>query len=235
MIKIKVIAMILLLLGSIAINGEEKPRKIKVNGSASIVVDAEFAEVSIRIHAYGTDFEANTKKIQKTISEIEKSLNTFEIKEGSYLIPIIEHNLGGVSLKISSSKTGGSSSNENGYSNCTITLTVLKLDNLGLMYKEISKIEGASVVSTQLKINNEENLRLNQYKMALLAAKRKGDLMATTLNAKLGVPLLIEELNGQKGVPNDGIIRAYPEKNPDKNNFAKITIVADVYVEFQLD
>lgn len=237
MIKIKFIVLLMLVIFSISIKGEDKTRKLKVNGSSSVVVDAEYAEVSIRIHVYGVEFEANTKKIMKVISDIEKSLSVYEIKEGSYAKPLIEHGFEKSNSKFSGSKTSGPSSNSGdiGFSSCTLVLTVLKLESLGYIYKEIAKIEDASVVGTQLKINEEEGIKLMQYKKALLLARTKGELMASTLNAKLGAPLLIEEVIEPKNTQNDVVNQIKFDRGNNKNNFGKITVHVNVMIEFQID
>jgi len=240
--KFKFVLLVLFVFLSLAIHGQDKTPKVKVNASSSITSDADLAEVNVRIQVSGSDIEANSKKIQKVISDIEKNLNVYEIKEGSFVKPLIEHTQDRTFSKLSGSKLGGSSSssgsssNDHWSSHCIITISVLKIENLGFIQKEISKIEEATITSTKFKVSNEEEVKLNQYKLALLSAKKKGELMTTTLNAKLGVPILIAEVMESKDSKNEAVnIYAKNEKVYDKHSFAKITIAVNVYVEFQLD
>lgn len=233
---LKYFFLVLLVVFTISINGDDKIRKIKVYGSSFISVDAEFVEVAVRVQVYGADVDANNKKIAKIVSEIEKSLSSYEIKEGSFALPLIEHGYEKVNSKFSLSKTSssGSSANDNGVSSCNLILTVLKLEYLGYIYKELSKFDDVSIVGTQFKVKDEESIKLAQYKKALLSAKMKGDVMAATLNSKISQPVLIEE-KIEPNILNEVTNRINLDKINPRNNFGKVNFSVNVLVEFQLD
>ncbi|MDD1778195.1 MAG: SIMPL domain-containing protein, partial [Candidatus Helarchaeota archaeon] len=123
------------------------------------------------------------------------------------------------------------------YSECLVDLYVKDMSKISEVYKKLANYQNITIQETDYKRNDEFEIRKIEFEKALLAAKKKADYMAQTLDTKIGKVYSIQELSADNffAISTYSNVLKEREVSDSKSGYGNIKITALVLVEFELE
>lgn len=202
-------------------------RKITVTGESQVTLEAQYSIIHSELKYVSTEMAKSYTQLHQTLSTVIENLKEIGLTDKEITKSIVRQG--------SEYSWNNNSREHTGYySSSTMKLRVNNLENLPLIYNELSKHDTITIHWTEYGINDETENRNIELNKALLIAKEKAVSMAKCLGAKVGPVLHIEE------VPTKNIVqRAQYESRAGSNRsggtFGSVDIIVRVLVEFELE
>jgi len=226
--KVKFVLTMFFCLFSTTLAASDDLYRITVTGKSELVVDAKHAELQFSIMHVEPKMDQSYKELQNTLASVDKNFTELGFPKEALTRSLIQQG-------IEQSWSDNSWVDKGYYSRCLLTLKVDDISKLAAVYQALSKYSAIQVHYTQYSVDDMFILRNLEYKKALLAARTKAEFMAKTLDAALGSPLRIEELNANDyAAARMQSNRITEQSDEQAENYGKVKITASVRVDFEL-
>jgi uncharacterized protein YggE len=210
----------------------ENVRKITVTGKSETVLEAQYAIIKIEIKHVKKEMNQSHIELMKTISQLNNELKNIGLTNADIKKTLILQGQEYSWEKDSRVLKGY-------YSECLVDLYVKNINKISEVYKELANYQNITIQETEYKRNDEFEIRKIEFEKALLAAKKKADYMAQTLDTKIGKVYSIQELSAFNllaiNTYSNVLREEAREERDSKSGYGKIKITALVLVEFELE
>ena len=203
--------------------------KISVTGKAEVTLQAHNATIYFKVRHLKKSMAESHSKLIATMSDLTKGLKAKGLKDDDIKKSLVlqgkEHTWKDDSYILSGY-----------YSECYMESKINDISRIADVYNELAKYENVSITGTEFKRDDEFEIREAQFKAALLAAKKKAEHMARTLDAQLGKVHTIEEISAGGYWAPQGYSNAVSDSPVSESSagYGSITISGKVRVEFEL-
>jgi uncharacterized protein YggE len=209
---------------------QDASRKITVTGKSETRLEAQYADIQLEIKSLNIDMGKSYEQVIQNIELLTQKLMILGFKSEDLTKSLILQGAEYVWEKDTRVLKGY-------YSLCRLELKVTQMASLNPVYKELANFKSITILNTDYGRNDMSEIRMKELQQALLAAKGKAELMATTLNAKLGSVISIQELSTedyQLARIYTNVDNAAAGQNQEAIAYGKVTVTAAVSVEFEL-
>ncbi len=226
---IKISLLVLIFILPIHAYAAQNVSKITVTGKSESVVEAQYAIINLDIKHVGMEMNLSHDQVMKTISKLTISLKDIGLADADIKKSLILQGQEYSWEKNSRVLKGY-------YSECLIDLYVKDINKIADVYKELANYRSISIQGTEYKRNDEFDIRKIEFEKALLAAKKKAEYMARTLDRKIGKAYSIQEISFENCLAINTYANVLREKevSEGKSGFGNIKISAMLVVEFEL-
>ncbi len=200
--------------------------KISVTGNSKITLEAQYSIIRAELRYVHGEIDTSYQNLQHTLAEIINHLKQLGLTDKEITKSIIRQ--GSEYAWKNNSRV-----HKGFYSSCNMQIRVNDIANIHQVYNQLSKYNLLSINGTEYGRNDTESLRNNEYKKALLAARKKAELMAATLGVQTGEVINILE-SGAQSIAPVALLRADAAPAQPGGTFGSVTVSAHVMVEFEL-
>ena len=203
---------------------------ITVSGRYETVLAPQFATLNLGIRHVAPQMSQGHQQMEATLTGVISGLKKLGIPEVDIVKSLIRQ---GVEYSWEKNKRRAS-----GYfSECTMEIKVRKLDSLYAVYAEMARHNALEIRGTRYEREDMGKQERRALEKALKRARSKAEVMATTLGAKLGTPLQIQEQGAAPIRPMAEkmvMSRAANAPADPGGRFGSVRVSAGVTVAFQL-
>ncbi len=218
--------LICLLIFSSPVLAGDAAGKISVTGSSEITLEAQYSIIRAELRYVHGEIETSYQNLQQTLADIINQLKQLGLTDKEITKSIVRQGSEYAWKNNSRVHTGF-------YSSCNMQIRVNDIANIHQVYNQLSKYNLLSIRGTTYGRNDTDNIRNNEYKKALLAARKKAELMAATLGVTTGLVINIIE-SGVQTIAPVALLKADAAPAQPGGTFGSVTISAHVVVEFEL-
>ena len=206
----------------------ENIRKISVTGKSEIVLEAQYAVITLGIREIKEEMSQSHSLLLKTISDLTEGLKKIGLSDSDIKKSLILQGQEYTYERNTRVLKGY-------YSECHIDLYVNKIIQISSVYKELANYQDITIRSTDFKRKDEFEIREVEFEKALKAAKQKAELMAEVMGTKIGNVHTIQEISSNN-YATANVYNNYVSTNSNNNQaeYGTIKITALVAVEFEL-
>ena len=206
---------------------DDNVRKITVTGESKAALEAQYSTIHAEIKHVSKGMDQSYTELQQTLSKVIENLKKLGLSDKDIVKPVITQG--------SEYSWENSSRVHLGY--YSATHMEVKVNDLALLpevYNELSKYDSLTISGTEYGRNDQVEKINEELKKALWVAKQKAQVMADSLNTKLGPVFRIQEIS------SNTILQpvAYEKRMAGENSggtFGSVDILATVSVEFYLE
>lgn len=216
---------------SVAVVLGEQSRVVSVSGKSTSVLDPHFADISISI-------EMNAKSVSKCSADLSLIVDSLRKK-------LISTGLKNEDIVLSSVRQGekfewiSSSRKKMGYyARTNLNITINEITSLPQYYELLGAFSAITVEYTTYNRTDLFEKRNEEFQKALLLAKKKAEIMALTLNAKVGKVKTITEIQPENYFQRPMYSNSFTVARGDSDSQRKegsVTVSAQVSVDFFLE
>ncbi len=210
--------------------GGETARSIRVGGNSEITLEPQYSIIYTDLKFLHPEISTSYQNLQQTLSDIINELKTLGIVDKEITKSIIRQGTEYTWRNNSRIHAGF-------YASCSMQIRVNDIANIHLVYNKLSQFKALAITGTGYGRNDIEEVRILEFKKALLVARKKAELMAKELGVSIGAVLQISETEFSR-TPSP-LMRMHSDTAaaPERTGgtFGSVTISAHVGVEFALE
>lgn len=207
----------------------ERDRIISVKGTSENTVKADYAKIHGQLKIVSKSIEDSYNQVTSKLITLAKNLQEFGITKDELVVSVISQGPEYQWRNNSRELTGY-------YSACSLSVKVNSIADTYKIHKTLSRDTSLAVGHTEYGRTDASQLENVALQEALKAARTKAEMMAETLGAKLGQPVLIREAGIPAIIHQPGALRL-AESSADASSVTtvgNVTIRGDVIVEFEM-
>lgn len=210
--------------------GGEAVRSISVSGKSTAILDPQYAEVSIEVFTESKLLPLCKKELDRVVDSLRTRLTQEGVTNEDIITSRVQQAERYEWVSSRRKKLGY-------YARQAIVVKVRDMEYLPVFYTTMSEFPAISIHHTQYKREDTFEKRNEEFKKALLAARKKAEHMATVLGAKLGKVQSIQEVKPEGyfgGSMYSNVVVEAREGTP-QGKHGTVTVSAQVDVVFFLE
>jgi uncharacterized protein YggE len=234
--RIVLVVLALAVMFSFVACNEKESRTINVTGHSEVTLRAEQAVIHLSVKLVRKDTAESHDALTNALESVTKDLTAIGLKDEDIKRSLIEQGPEYEWKDDTQVRVGY-------YSEANVEVHIDDIDLMPKAYRALAAHDDVSVSFTEFKRSDENEQRMEQYEKALKAARKKAEMMAKTLGARLGKVRNIVELE-ESGIfsVNAGINANFEDQRPSAGSsvsapaeYGYVTVEGRVAVKFELE